>query len=613
MNSKGNSPARSFPPTTGAIALVAMTLLFYIPALLGGFIWDDDQNVTENLPLRSLDGLRRIWFERGATQQYYPLVHTSFWIEYHLVGLRPVVFHAVNVALHATGALLLWSVLRRLTVPAAWLAAALFAFHPVHVESVAWITERKNVLSGVFYLAAFLPLIRAFAIEPGAAARPLDRRAYALGLFLFLCALFSKTVTCTLPAVLVLLIYWRRGCITRGEAVALVPLFVAGGAMGLLTAWIEKYALGGSGHGASGAEWDATLMERTLIAGHAAWFYVAKIIYPAQLTFIYPRWEIDARVAWQYFFPLAATGAVALLWFGRGRIGRGPLVAVLAYLVTIGPALGFFNVYAMRYSYVADHFQYHASLGLIVILAIALERLAGKLAAAGSPGREALMERLALGAFLLLLGSLTWRQSWIYHDQITLWEDTLAKNPRAWIAHNNLGVILTQQGKLGEALPHLAEVLASKPEYPEAHCNMAAWLAASGRVPEAVAHYRKAVELEPEYEQAWNNLGTALLATDRAEEALAAFDAALRLIPEDARAQTNRANALYTLGRYPEAIRDYERAIELDPAISEANNGLGAALLATGKTSEARERFVRALELDPNNRVARENLDKTTK
>ncbi|HOW19171.1 MAG TPA: O-GlcNAc transferase, partial [Phycisphaerae bacterium] len=338
-----------------AAGLLLLALAVYIPAMRGGFVWDDDDYVTENRTLRSLDGLGRIWFDIRATPQYYPLVFTSFWLEYHLWDSRPGGYHVVNILLHGTSAVLLWLVLRRLAVPGAWFAAAVFAVHPVHVESVAWITERKNVLSGVFYLSAALVWLRFAGLDCPRAAEPRRRSLYAIGLFLFACALLSKSVTASLPAALLLVLWWKRGRIARGDFLPLVPFFALGAVMGLITAWVERHHVG-----AEGAEWALSAAERCLIAGRALWFYAAKLIWPVRLTFIYPRWPIDSGVWWQYLYPIAAVAAIGLLWGLRRRIGRGPLVAVLFFAITLAPALGFFDVYPMRYSFVADHFQYHA-------------------------------------------------------------------------------------------------------------------------------------------------------------------------------------------------------------------------------------------------------------
>jgi hypothetical protein len=262
----------------------------YLPATRGDFIWDDDAYVQNNETLRSGDGLRRIWLEIGATDQYYPLVHTTFWLEYRVWQLSPAGYRGVNILLHVVSVVLLWRLLRRLSVPGAWVAAALFGLHPVHVESVAWITERKNVLSGVFYLAAaFLYLRSALPTGDRPGDRPprrgvagegagggVPRPVYVASLLLFACALLSKTVTASLPAALLLVLWWKRGRIGWGDARSLLPFFALGVALGSITIWMERHEVG-----AVGPEWDLSPVERLLIAGRALWFTPSPSSIPA--------------------------------------------------------------------------------------------------------------------------------------------------------------------------------------------------------------------------------------------------------------------------------------------------------------------------------------------
>ena len=310
----------------GLAAIVLITAVAYLPILRGGFIWDDDTQITENRLLRTLAGLRSIWFEPGPLQ-YYPLTQTTLWLEYHLWGLRPLGYHLVNVMLHALTAGLVWLVLDRLAVPGAWMAAAVFALHPVHVESVAWATELKNVQAGVFSLLALLLYFR-FALGRRSAV------LYLLAFVTFVLAVLSKTVACTVPAAALVCVWWKRRPLGRGDVVPLVPFFLVGLAGGLGTAMVEKYQVG-----AQGADWTLSTADRCVLAGRALWFYAAKLVAPVRLSFIYPHWEIDARAWWQWRFPLAAVGALAVLWGFRARIGRGPLAAVLYFAITLAPAL----------------------------------------------------------------------------------------------------------------------------------------------------------------------------------------------------------------------------------------------------------------------------------
>ncbi|MBW2272161.1 MAG: tetratricopeptide repeat protein [Deltaproteobacteria bacterium] len=448
----------------GSAALLAITILAYLPVLQAGFIWDDDAYVTENVTLRSLEGLRSIWLEPAALPQYYPVVHTSFWVEYALWELAPAGYHLVNVLLHALASILAWRVLARLAIPGAWLAAAIFALHPVHVESVAWITERKNVLSACFYLAAALAYFR---YEPprrkaAEAARPIAW--YAAALFLYLAALLSKSVTASLPAALLLLLWWKRERFEWRSVLPLLPFFAVGAALGLHTAWLEQAHVG-----AQGAEWSLSVVERFLVSSRALCFYLGKLAWPWNLSFIYPRWRIDDAEAVQYLFPLLAFALLGLAWLGRRRFGWGPLVALLYFAGSLFPALGFINVYPHRFSYVADHFQYLASLGPIAAVAAGGVLLAQRL-----PRRVSLA---GAGLLLALLGASVWQQSLVYRDPETLWRDTLIHNPDSYLAHSHLGNILLRRGESRQALDHYREALRVKPDDPASLNNMAWFLA----------------------------------------------------------------------------------------------------------------------------------------
>ncbi|MHC4920438.1 MAG: hypothetical protein ACYTKC_12690, partial [Planctomycetota bacterium] len=405
----------------------------YTPAIFqGGFIWDDDDYVQKNEVLRTGEGLALIWTEPMSIPQWYPLVHTTFWVEFQWWGLNPLGYHLTNVLIHIASTVLLFFVLRRLAVPGALLAAAVFGLHPVMVESVAWITERKNVLSLFCYLAALLCYLRFERLDtadrdtadPNATAPPGPRpwKYHALALVLFACALLSKTVTCSMPAVVLLLIYWKRGRIRWPELWPTLPLFAVAVPLALYTAHLEEVRVG-----AVGPEWDLSLAERVLVAGRAIWFYAHKLVWPGELVFIYERWQLDAGATWQWVFPVGVVVALVGLFLRRHRIGRGPVVAACIFCGTLTPALGFFSVYPMRYSFVADHFQYHASIALIALLTAAL------VGVFPPPGESLHLARKAHKpgwsvAVLVLAGSptTTWRRSTCCRTRSTTGCDTCA-------------------------------------------------------------------------------------------------------------------------------------------------------------------------------------------
>jgi hypothetical protein len=495
----------------------------YGPALRGGFVWDDDAHVTA-AALRSLAGLGRIWTELGATQQYYPVLHTAFWLEHRLWGDAAVGYHLTNVALHVADACLFALLLRRLAVPGARLAGALFALHPVGVESVAWIAEQKNTLSLLFYLLAALAYLRWEGRRGRAAVRP-----YFLAMVLFLLALLSKSVTATLPAALLVVAWWRKGRISwREDVLPLLPWAALGGAVGLLTAWVERHFIG-----AEGAPFSLDPLQRCALAGRAVWFYLGKLLWPADLMFIYPRWNVPAGVGLGLALAGAAAGLTALLWLIRGRT-RGPLAGWLCFAGSLFPALGFFNVYPFIFSYVADHFQYLASLG---IMALAGAGAAGALARVPRGLRD--VSRGLAGLVLFGLAALTWRQCLSYHDAATLYTATLRQNPDAWLAHLNLGNLYLENGRTAAAIDHYQSAERLEPDYPSTHFNLGKIWLQEGRLPEAIAENEADLQLVPGDAEARNNLGVALAESGRRVEAEAQFREALRLRPAYSRAQAN--------------------------------------------------------------------------
>jgi tetratricopeptide (TPR) repeat protein len=502
--------------------LMAAILVAYLPAVSGTFLWDDDAHVTRP-ELRTLGGLWRIWTDFGATQQYYPLLHTAFWLEHRVWGNAASGYHLVNILLHGLSAILLLRILRRLEIPGAALAAAVFALHPVHVESVAWITEQKNTLSLVFYLGAAYVYLR-FDEERG-------RRDYFRASALFVLGLLTKTVVATLPGALLVIAWWRRGRLSwRRDVGPLTPWFAFGAAAGLGTAWIEQNQLG-----AEGADFGLTPLQRVLLAGRVIWFYLGKLLWPTNLAFIYPRWSIDASAWTAYVWPLAALLLLAALW-ARRRRSRAALAAALFFVGSLFPVLGFVNVYPFVFSFVADHFQYLPSLGVIVGLAAA----AATRAAALDPRRR----RWALAAAAVLLTGLaflTFRQSQVYRDAPTLYQATLARNPDCYLCLNNLGTLAARGGEMEEAARFYRDAVRIKPDSPEAHNNLASALAESGKMAESVPHFEQAVRAAPNYVSARVNFGGVLFRMGRVEEAKAQFEAALRIMPDYAPARQNLA------------------------------------------------------------------------
>jgi Flp pilus assembly protein TadD len=566
--------------TVLALALVAATVVAYLPALSAGFIWNDNAYLTDNPTLDGVRGLKLIWTDPHANEQYYPMVFTSFWLEKHTWGLRPSGYHIVNVVLHGVSALLLWWFLRRLGLPGAWLAGAVFALHPVCVESVAWVTERKNTLSMVLTLLAAHAFLSSLAGRENERQRrssrkgtdriPWHRRPGALyfaALAAFTLALLAKTTAVLLPPVLLVLAWWRRGRLRWSDTRPLVPFFIIGAALAWNTAWLEKTMVR-----ATGAEWSLPLAGRIVLAGRALAFYAAKLIWPASLMFIYPRWVIDPAVWTQWLPAIAAAGVLVAAWSLRHRVGRGPLAALLLFGGVLFPAMGFFNVYAMRYSYVADHFAYQA-------VAVGAAALICGAACFVAPRGVALRRAATTAGVLLLvgLGSLTFREARVYRNEDTVWKDTLAANPNCFMCHTNYGFSLYQRG----------------------------------RIAEAVEHFEASLRLHPANVPALLNLAKVEEDRSRFDEAIARLRAARKIDPADPTVMVNLGTDYTKAGRFDDAIAQYEEALNHgSPDAYLAHNGLGVALMNKGRAAEAIEHFREALRLKPGYWMAEANLER---
>jgi tetratricopeptide (TPR) repeat protein len=566
------------------VVLLGLTLAAYHPAWTGGRLWDDDAHLTP-ATLQSLHGLWRIWFDLGATQQYYPVAHSAFWLMHRLWGDNTLGYHLVNITLHATSAFLVLAILRRLAVPGAALAALVFAVHPLQVESVAWMTELKNTLSGTLYFSAALAYLEFDA-------RHL-RRWYAVALGLFCLALLAKTVTATLPAALLVVFWWQRNHLRwREDIVPLAPFFVLGIASGAGTAWLEHTLIG-----AAGPAFQLSPIDRGLIAGRALWFYLGKLVWPSNLMFTYPRWQVSSAVWWQYLFPASAVLLCGGLYAWRRR-SRAPLAAFLLFAGTLFPALGFVNVYPFVFSFVADHFQYLANVGVIALLAAAVVVVARRWNPAVTLDLTDGLSAVGL-AILVLVGTpltiLTWRQSREYADAETLYRATLARNPASWLAYNNLGLI--ELASVRRTPGSLIDP-GSAPSSPESTQALEA----------ALDDFHEALRLNPDLSQAENNIGAALLGLGRFKDAQAAFAEAVRLKPSDAEIRTNLAVALLRLGQPTAAVPELLESVRLDPNRAASHEALASALLTEGESTPAIAEYRTAIRLSPATATAHTGL-----
>ena len=607
-----------------ALLLLALVFIAYTQAFRAGFIWDDESHLTRNPCVIGPLGLKEIWTTTQAV--YYPLVLTTFWALHKFVGLNPLPYHALNVLLHAVSAILLWRVLRLLELRGAWLGAALWALHPVTVQSVAWVTELKNTQSCVFYLLSILFFLKwedqGRAVSRLPQPRTKDRSlVFALSLLFFLLATLSKPSVVMLPFVLALCVWWMRGKIRWRDTLALAPFALISVVASAWTIWEQRFHAR-----AVGPDWTQTFPERLIIAGKAMWFYLGKLLWPHPLIFIYPRWDVDSSKVVAYLPLLAAIAGLVALWFIHAKWGRALFFAAAYYVVSLFPVLGFFSVFFFRYSFVSDHFQYLASIGPLALAGAGIATLLGRFgetpadfvshpdavprsgSTIASPRWRLVLSGGLCGILLVSIGFLTWRQTAEYHNLFALYTATLQKNPGCWMAHYNLGIVLSEQGEADQAIDHYRRAVALRPDYAEAHYNLGRLLVEHGQLADAIAHYERAAAINPADAEARNNLGVTLFGMGRADEAIAHYQKALEIWPDYAEASCNLANALIAKGDFDGAIARYTACLAAIPDQEEARYNLASALLRRGRTDEAIVEYQKVLQMHPESADAHANL-----
>jgi tetratricopeptide (TPR) repeat protein len=622
------------------LLLVGLVFIAYARVFSAGFIWDDESHLTQNPCIIGPLGLKEIWTTARAV--YYPLVLTTFWAVHKLLGLAPWPYHLLNVLLHAGSAVLLWLVLRQLNVRGAWLGAALWTLHPVMVQSVAWVTELKNTQSCLYYLLSILCFLKWDArpritrtsriedatIQGRAVSRPSVRRVgdrrsllFSLSLVFFVLATLSKPSVVMLPAVLALCIWWRTGRFHWRDVGALAPFGLVSAVASVWTILEQKFHAG-----AIGIEWAQTWPERLIIAGRAIWYYLAKLVWPHPLIFIYPRWAIDSSQLTAYLPLLAVLAGLLAFWLMRAEWSRAVFFAVAYFVISLFPVLGFFNVYFFRYSFVSDHFQYLASMGPLALAGAGIATLVGRFceapfesvfdtalhSSAKATHRPRALKKASVlglcGVLLLLLVFLTWRQTTVYHDLVTLYTATLARNRGCWMAHYNLGIALNQRGDVDDAITHYRQAIELRPNYADAHYNLGRLLTQKGQLDDAVSHYEKVLEINPADAETYNNLGVTLFDGGRVDEAIVQYQKALTIRPGYADASCNLANALLSKGDLDGAITHYLACLALSPDQFEAQYNVASALLRKGRTDEAIAHYQKVVELRPENADAHANL-----
>ena len=640
----GTSAARalSFGTPVGAVLIVLIAFIAYFPTLGNGFVSDDDVLLINNNLVKNSDGLRRFWCSVEALD-YWPVTNTTFWIEWRMWGMKSTGYHATNLILHVAESLLIWILLRKLSIPGAFLAALIFAVHPVNVESVAWIAQRKNLTAMLFFLLSILWYLKYVMPTAGVGMAPAMAPArshggpweremtparsqggpwerektfssfilhpssfhfwYWLSLAAFILAMLGKGSAAVLPVVLLGIIWWLRNSGTvpisvstkirqspymRKELIRTAPFFLVAVVFSAVNVWCQT-------HGMEVAICRAGFFERLLGAGCVIWFYLYKAILPVNLAFIYPQWRIETGNLLWWLPLLAALAVTAALWCYRKTWSRPFLLAWGFFCVALTPVMGFRDSLFMQVSLVADHYQHIALIGVIALASAGFS--------AWSLHTRAAVRRAAIAAAGLAVGVLvlaTWQQSALYRDNITIFRDTLQKNPACWMAQYNLGVATARAGLPEESIEHYRQALQLYPEFIMANYNMANVFLDMGRLQDAIERYLRVLQLKPDHAAAHYNLGKALAQTGRTREAIEHYRQAVAINPDFTEAYYNLGNIFEAAGQYQQAIDYYRQALHLKPDDFDIHNNLGIALVQTGRSQEAIEHFQQALSLKPN-------------
>tara|TARA_B100000686_G_scaffold263121_1_gene276727 strand:- start:953 stop:2791 length:1839 start_codon:yes stop_codon:yes gene_type:complete len=586
---------------------IALSFLVYNETLDGEFLWDDDNHILAVYDINNTEGLKRIWVEPGVLNQYYPLTYSFFWLENKIWNLDPRGYHSINIILHSINGFLLFLVLRKLAFFGGFWVALIFLIHPIQVESVAWITERKNVLSGFFYFSSLLFYLRFSGFGKILGTR-LKTKAIVLNYFFsigcYVLALLSKTVTVTLPAVFLLLHFWKKGFINKKVVYSIIPFFLIGLALCWVPSELEKQHV----LLRCGDDCIFEPMERFIIAGGAFWFYLWKLTWPINLTFIYPRWEISGTSPALYLFPASAITLMLILWVGRIRWGRGLLSSVFFYVGTLFPAMGFISYYPIRYSFVANHFQYLAGIGWIVIFVFALKILYQYLRETNFYlGIWIFTFLVYFGIFALTL--LAWVQTHAYKNEETLYRQILERNPNSWMPLYNLGIILLERNQPREALKYLTRAVESKPDFSNIHNNIGIALSRLGRKDAAMSSFRKALAFKPDLLQGRSNLAAILVERGLYQEARKNLEIVLRIDPRNINALFIFGNLFLNQKMFLKAVYYYKRVISQKRNNADLYYNLGLAFYGLNKVDKAIFYFKTALLLRPGWHDAIDKID----
>jgi tetratricopeptide (TPR) repeat protein len=600
--------------------LAAITFIVFGQTFHYDFVnYDDDDYVYENPVVQKGLTLRGIiWaFTHIHSFNWHPLTWISHMLDCQLYGLNPGGHHLTNVLLHTAAAILLFLVLRRMTgfLWRSAFVAAVFAIHPLHVESVAWVSERKDMLSGVFFMLTLWAYVRyveksEVQLGWGASRRPKSKVWYGLTLLFFALGLMSKPMLVTLPFVLLLLDYWplnrfELSTLNSDESRA-GPQHSTKRALRLVLEKIPFFAL-------SAASCVVTLFAQTeliqpfenislsLRVGNALISYVAylgQMFYPAGLAVFYP-YPVHSLPIWRIIAAVSVLVSISAGVFFWRRTRPYLLVGWLWYLGMLVPVIRIVQVGAQAR---ADRYTYLPQIGLYLLLTWAVAELC-----AGWRHRRVVLGGCAT-VILVALILCARAQTAYWRNSESLWTHTLACTSDNFVGHYGLGCALLKKGSVDEAIAHFQKALQIKPDYAGAHYDLGNALLKKGSVDEAIVQYQKALQIKPDYVGAHNNLGNALRKKGNVDEAITHFQKALQIKPDYAEACYNLGNALLQKGSVDEAIVQYQKALQISPDFAEALNNLGGALLQKGSVDEAIVQYQKALQIKPDYAEALNNL-----
>ena len=571
------------------VLIVLVTSAAFLPALQNQFLrWDDHKNFLGNPHYRGLGWMHLRWMWTTHLGHYIPLTWMTLGLDYVLWGMNPLGYHLTNLLLHAANAVVFYFVAFRILglglpdpgdrrqadlVLSAGFAALVFAIHPLRVESVAWVTERRDVLSGLFYLSAILIYLR--TCERGERGRGW----YWAAVGLFACALLSKSMVVNLPIVLLILDVYplrRLGGATgwwsepaRRVYVEKIPFVLLATAAAAIAVMAQL-----SVHAAASLA-QLSVPGRVAVSAYGLSFYLWKMVVPLNLSPLYPLSPIVNPWAMPFVLSYTMVLAITAIALALRRRVPGLPAAWSAYVVVLLPVLGIFQ---SGPQIAADRYTYLASLGW-AILAGACLLFCWRISRTSTTGTPTTLPIAGVAICVVAgLGVLTWNQVHIWHDSERLWTYTVAIHPNSSLAQFSLGIVLSAQGKPTEAIEHFQKGLQLRPDEPSAHTNLGVALIQQGKLADAIEHFRQAVRIYPDDALAHTNWGSALIDLGKPSEAIEHFQQALRIHPDDALAHTNWGSALIDLGKPSEAIEHYSKALRITPGLAEAQNGLGQAL-----------------------------------